>query len=413
MYYNTPFSRIIANKNKLNYPDYLNQEIALLSVNKDYSNLIGSASYRFAKYPSDYDIFEEINVCCSEEQLVNFFVKSIKRIVNDVINKKYHWFLELKCGNDPRFKLNIGKYYSGYFIINHEFVKVMNNYYLQNLISQEEINEINRVSKMAKPGQLEYEEISKIVREHYVIRWNAKEVLSGMKNINGLIIKLEQAVKDVSQINIEILAIVNDKVTDLSNFFILIYKDEFGKLHVINLPLGAYEDFYNFFSENLKKAIEKVALSILEFNPLKLVKRYWSYGKFTNDENLINKLIPILNSDCAYLGQIRSELKTIQKLVEEVNNYPKMIVENQLSTMKWKLSTILLLDQNLLQKISLQIDNMIDMMNNNHPKDHIVKNIEMIIKELTPIIDHNVIKYLSSVFLFPPPTNMLPIKKTY
>lgn len=412
MYHNIPFRRIIENKNIYSYPDYLNEEISLLSIDKNYSQLIGSASYRIAKYPSDYDIFEQVTVCCSEKELVDFFITNIRRIINNILNKKYHWFLELKCGTDPRFKFQL-TYSNGYFNMSKEFYDTMNLYYSLNLINQEEINEITRIYKMYNAGQLEYEQISKIIRDHYILRWNSSEVKSGIKKINGISIKLEDAIKDISQINIEILAILNDKVTDLSNFFVLVYKDVSGKMHAINLPIGSYDDFYNFFIENLKKSIEKVGLSILDFNPLKLVKRYWSYGKFIKDPNLLSKLSPILNSDAAYLGQLRSELGTISKLIEKVKSYPKEIVINQISNLKWKLSTILLFGDNELSNISLELENINKMIKDNISKQDILNKIDLVVDIISPIIDNTILHDLKRILLFPPPIDMLPINKTY
>lgn len=409
---NIPLKRLISNKNDINYPDYLKEEIFLLSIDKDFSRLIGSASYRIAKYPSDYDIFEQVNGCCSEEEVINFFINGIKKIVRDVVNKKNHWFLELKCGTDERFNLNIGTYLNGYFTINKIFVDTMNFYYLQGLVSREEITEINNINKMNRPGKLEFEIASKILRNHYILRWEAKEVEKEIKIIGDYSIKLYDAVKSVSPINIEIIAIVNNRVTDLSNFFILTYQDSKGKIYAINIPLKTYDEFYTFFLENLKKSIEKVSMSILEFNPLKLVKRYWSYGKFTKDNNLIQELLPIINSDGAFLGQLKSELKTINKLIEHTNNYPKKIIIDQLSSLKWKISTNMLVNNQLSNNISLKIDNINNLLMKNI-KEKVLEELNYIIDTLTPIIDNNIINYLKSNLLYPPPEYMLPINRTY
>ena len=249
-----PFRRTISNRDTFSYPDYLKEEISLLSIDKNFSRLIGSASYRIAKYPSDIDIFEEVTRCCTKEDEINFFVNGIKQVVKNIINKKYHWFLELKCGTFDKFNLNIGTYQNGYFIINHQFVKIMNDYFMVGLISLTEINEINEISKTKRPGQVEFEVVSKIVRDHYIVRWTANEVLDGIKHLeDGSILTLEEAVNHVGQINIEIIAVVNNKITDLSNYFILTYQNKDGQRTVINLPLNTYDDFYNFFLEGLKK----------------------------------------------------------------------------------------------------------------------------------------------------------------
>lgn len=410
-YRDLSFERLISNKDKSSYPEYLNDEILLISINKDRSQLIGSASYKIAKYPSDYDVFERVLACCSKEDIIKFFVKNIKQVVSNIVQKKNHWFMELKCGLDKRYNLNFGVYTNGYLKISQSFIDRVQKLYDRELLSDKEMNEMQHIIHMSKPGQLEFEQLTKILRDHNVIRWNAKEVLAGYKILPGnKKLTLAEAASDVSQINIELIAVVDNKITDLSNFFVLGYRNTEDKLYFINLPKDAYEDFYNFFLENLRKSIEKMYFSKLDYNPLKLVKRYWSYAKFVNDKDLIERLLPIINSDAAMAGQIKSELATIIKLLERTNKFPVSVMKNQLGTLKWRLSTVMIIPEDLEKKADKIINYIIK---NTLPNKVIVELLNNIIDPLKKIIDLKTFNYLKTVNLVPPPNYLLPTKRTY
>lgn len=416
-YSDIPFDRIISDKPESAYPDYIKDEIMLISINKDYSKIIGSASYKIQKYPGDIDIWEGIEKCCSKEEVIDFFVKNIKRIVRNILNKKNHWFMELKCGLDKRFDLNPGVYNHGYFIMDRGFVGQAMLLFNAGLLSQDEIDEIIRIDKMGNSGQLEYETLKTLLRKHLVVRWSANEVLQGYKILPGNIqLQLEEAVSQRSQINIELIAVVNNKITDLSNFFVLAYRDSVGNVFMINLPQESYDDFTEFFKDNLKQSIEKLYYSKLDFNPFKMVKRYWSYGRFTRDPNLIEKLLPIISSDIALASQLKSELGTIVKLLEKTKNIPCCanvpmdILKKQLSTFKWRLSNVMDISEELEEEIDDRINETIDAQM--IPNDTI-NDLDDIKNKLENIINVKTIKYLKSVGLAPPPNDLLPKKPIF
>lgn len=405
-YSDIPFDRIISNKTKLSYPDYINEEIMLISINKDYSKIIGSASYRIQKYPGDIDLYEGIEKCCSMKDTIDFFVKNLKRIVKNVIDKKNHWFMELKAGLDTRFDINVGFYNHGYFILDPEFILKAKILFDKGLFSREEMELIISIYKNGNRRQYEYETLKTLLRNHIIVRWKANEVLQGYKILPGNVkLTLEEAIKQKSQINIELIAIVNNKITDLSNFFVLAYKDSENNVFMINLPQESYENFIDFFQENLKSSIEKLYYSKLDFNPFKMVKRYWSYGKFMKDQQLINKILPIISSDVALASQLKSELDTIAKLLKKTSSVPVNILKNQLSTFKWRLSNVMLISNELDEEIDIGINQIIK---GGLSNNKIIDILEGIKKQLGEIINEKTVKYLETVGLAPPPLNLLP-----
>lgn len=128
---------IFALKDRLSYPKILNDEMKLVSFNKNNSSLIGSMSYKIQKYPSDIDLYEQIKVCCSKEEAIEYFQLGIKRIVNEVRLKRYHWVIEIKCGIDDR-----------YDVINNLTQSNLNNFLNDNLniLDMKDYNELNNLS---------------------------------------------------------------------------------------------------------------------------------------------------------------------------------------------------------------------------------------------------------------------------
>lgn len=407
-YQGIPFQQIIANRPFESYPEDIKHELELLTINKDNYTIIGSASYKIQKYPSDLDLHEVIELCCNEDNVVNFFVRELKKIVKKVISKRTHYFIELKCGIDNRFFISPGEYNNGYFKLDPDFFNHIKRLFNSGLISNEEAKLINNIKNMNNPGKLEYEQLLKLLRDHYVIRWNAQEVIKGFKILPGKIkITLDECVRQKSQINIEIISLINGKFTDLSNFFILSYTDKDGNIYQINLPQESYTNFQEFLTDGLKSSIEKLWFSNLDYNPFKMIKRMWSLARITRDQNLIDKLLPIISSNISLASQIKSYLGTMIKVIEKVKSPPYISIIKELENMKTEITNILQIDNN--EEIS--IDEQIDYIMKNYKKltkfgiTDILNNIKNKLEEL---VNLETIDYLKSVGLAPPPNYLLP-----
>jgi hypothetical protein len=392
MYRNIPFKKIIEDKPISSYPDYVINEIKLISINKNNSFPIGSYSYKAAKYPSDIDIFEIVNRCCNKESVIKLFISGIRDIVRNISNSKWHWFLELKAGIDEQFNLDLN---------DPNFIEWINDLFKKQLLPQDEYNKIS--SLMMEGTNIANEMIQKILRSHYIVRWSMNDIFNGFKILpGGINLTLEDALTHKSQINIELLAIVNNKITDLSNYFVLVFTDSSGKEMAVNLPQSTITDFINYFKKNLQLSMKKLYYSELDYDYLKLVKRYWSYGRFTKDQKLINKLVPILNSNIALAGQLKSEIATIIKLLENIplSQIPIEILRNQLSFWKSRLTHVLEIPDDLEFKIDTSIDKIV---NNQLDNEEIIDILSPIKERLVKIINENVLQYLMSVGLAPPP----------
>jgi len=341
------FTEVISTKPRSSYPEDIIQEFALVSIDKKNSFPIGSYSYRIQKYPSDIDMLEEVVGCCSVNEVVNEFVKNLQKIVEILLSTQNHYFMEIKAGLDERFLIDMDNL--------ENVINKVNELRKQELISNEEYQVMIDSQNL--------DEIDKILRDHYVIRWTADEVLKGEKLLpGGGMITLQQAMKQKSKINIEIIAYINGRFIDVSNFFILVLNNPGGPEIVINLPQDIYDNFDDYFVGTLKDAIVDL---LDEGEYFKAIKRMWSLARFEHDEGTIFNLKPIISGDISALNQVKADLAAIIKLYKKSFNPPHELVIKELSEMKDRISNNLLIDRKDLDKHNQELDQAIELIQAN------------------------------------------------
>lgn len=407
---NIPFKNLIAVKPKSSYPKKIQEEFGLISVNKNESMPIGTYSYRYSRFPSDIDLYESVSGCCNVDDVVNKFERAIKKITLDVISKPLHYFMEVKCGIDERYKLDIGKLQNGQFIVNPNLRAQLMSLYQQNLLSKDEYDEMIEILDRPNLGQLEYEIIDEMLRKYYVIRWTAHEILQGMKVLPGnKPILLNDAIRQKSQINIEIISFIGNRFIDESNFFVLAVAKPDGSLSMINLPQDYVTKFPEFFIEGLKKSIAKLYYSKINANPFKMLKRYWSLAKFLKDENMIRKIYPFLSSDVASINQIKSDFGTLAKLLKRSKNVPMNLVTNELSNMKDRVANIMLFSNEFIKEFNESIEKLINKFNSSGQNvNELINDLHEMEDLFFDIVEKHTIEFLNRVGLSTPPKNYLP-----
>lgn len=337
-------------KERIAYPKILTDEIKLISFNKNNSTLIGSMSYKIQKYPSDIDLYEQINVCCSREEAIEYFKLGIKKIVNDVRIKRYHWVIEVKCGVDDRYDIVNGLTQANLEVFLRENISILNS----------EDYEMLRLLSQNLSSQENYEKAVNILRNYYVIRWTSDEIEFGQKVKAGKKFYLEECIDTISPINIEIIAVLNNKFTDLSNFYVLMFHNKIdGNDVLINFPQDYLIDGKLFVIAGLRDGINKVLFSKTGKDVFKGIKRMYSLARITRDEELYNKIEEIISSDLAALSQIKSELATINKILNFTNELPWNILFFQLDGMKWRLGSNTYLSDSDINAFSYIIDSIL------------------------------------------------------
>lgn len=369
-------------RKKNSYPKILNDEIKLLSFNKENSVLIGSASYKIQKYPADIDLYEQIKTCCNKEEAIEFFQLGIQNIVNNIRLKNHHWMIEVKCGKDDRYDIEkIDK-------------KNMQLFLKKNIgiLSDSDYKKLKLYTDFLDRNDAEEELINEIIRNYSVIRWSTNDILLGWKVKYGKKFYLRDCIDTISPINIEVIAIVNDKFTDLSNFFVLIFHDKLtDKDYLVNFPQEYLTESRKFVVQGLKDGINKVLFSKINKDVFKGIKRMYSLSRLTLDDKLFYKIKDIINGDLAQLSQLKSELATLLEIIEFTDEIPWKVFYDHLESIKWRIGGNLYIDDNQLNTVINGIDNILF---NKYDIPYIKDTLDFLKKYLLLIVNNEATKYL-------------------
>jgi len=334
------------------YPRALRDDLQLIKLDKAHSNLriIGSQSYRPILYPSDIDAIEEYRAP-SREQAVHFFSQRIQEMVRTLNQMPNKFFLEVKCGSDPRFSdpKDMDKPYD---VFNPNLSHQIAVWSQLGLLSGDEVSQLAQLMKQG--SALAYEKIAKMIRNHFVIRWNSSEIAKNRKQLPlGVSVTLDDSINKVGQCNIELISILNGRLVDESNYFLIGYYAPDGNFKYVNLPKEALIDFREWRLQSLRKSMKQVINSKLEYNPIKYAKRLYSYALVLNDTPLMARVEKILNSRLGLIYQIKSEIGTILKLLElKPAHLPMEVLQNQLENIKYRLAGVLIFSNEELKKIN-------------------------------------------------------------
>lgn len=369
-------------KSRGSYPKILNDEIKLLSFNPDDSVLIGSASYKIQKYPADIDLYEQVRTCCSKEDAIEYFTAGIKNIVHNIKSKMYHWVIEVKCGIDSRYDVNVNN--------KNDIFEFLERNKKENLMSPDDIDTIEILLRDYDSRAIE--ELEDIFRQYKILRWTALEVEAGEMVRNRKKFYFEECVDTISPINIEVIAIVDGKFTDLSNFYVVMFYDKLsGKDYVVNFSDKYLDEGINFVINGLKAGINKVLFSYYNRDVFKGVKRMYSLARLTNNEALFYKIKPILSSDLAQLSQIKSEISTMYEILEFTDSIPWNVFYKQLDELKWKLGGNTYLSNDQVDYFNYEIDEIIK---NTRDVNYIIEQLKELKRVLLDIVNRNTTTYL-------------------
>lgn len=364
MDYIIPFRELIELRPESSYPEDVKNGLNMMAIDDDAIRPIGSFTYRVQKYPGDIDALEVVEKE-GRKKLLDYIAKQIKKIVEDIEKSKNHWFLEFKAGIDERFAIPIGIVYdNNNFVMDDKFISTVAFFANKKWMKPEDFNRIFYLYGKGNLTKTDYEIVQKIMRKYNVIRWKANEVLKGEKVLPGnVVIKLKDALTDISKINIEMIGEINGRLADMSNFFILSYIDNGGTRRSINFPQSSLDDFRDAMLETLKQSMFDLYYSEVNYNPFKMLKRYWSYGRLIRDENLIRKIEPIISSDVSLTNQLKSSLGIVVRMLKEVKNPPMNLLMRQLDIVREKMANTFLVDKDEEEYYDTILQTIID-----HPK---------------------------------------------
>lgn len=396
-------------KNKSLYTREIKKAINVFSIKKDNSTVFGSFTYRMQPFPSDIDVMEVYNVCCFKGDVINSFNKEFKKIIRRILNSNQYYFAEVKAGLDERFIIDIGNYdrnlLKGY---NYDkIIKKLIDLHLKQLLTEKDLVELEQYV-VPKPTFKQHEMIGILLRDKYILRWTANEILQGYKIIPpNKKLSFKSALKHKTMVKLDMIAVINCKLVEMSNFYILSYGSQPFQ-HLINLP----EDYLTTFELNIMKDIRKVSFSPFYLNMMKLAKRLFSLARIRNDKSLLAKIIPILRSDLGLIYLLKSELDVILLAMDKLN-YSQLlglanIMINQIDNIKLKLGSIIeynITENNLVNLFDKIINHLFQFKktkNDIHLKDA-YKLIKIASTYFKSIVNEETEKKLVAVKLYPPP----------
>lgn len=382
------YDQITSSKLPSSYPSYVLNNIKLLSINKNKSTLVGSFSFSFPQFPSDVDVREVVEAN-SYQGAINYFINGIQRKVREIQSKPYYWLLEVKIGSDERYNFSVTDSDSG--------LRLM-YLYENDLISNDDLY----VLRQGDP-----EEADLLLQNYSKLRWSTHDILNGYKLLSGgHTIRLIDAIPMKGVINMEVVGLSNNKFMDLSNFFALVYHDPNGVLKAINLPDESVENFTEFFANEVKSNIKKLYYSKIAPDYAKVIKRMFSLGRFTGDQELVMKVYPYINSVTSLAGQKKSEIALLMKLIDHTRmiGVPVPMFINQLSNIQLTLANIIDIDKDVLSEMN-EILNKV--MYGQLDPDSMVGYLGKIKKVLSSYVSIKALAYLKSVGLSPPPNKYI------
>ena len=235
-----------------------------------------------------------------------------------------------------------------------------------------------------------FEQLRDFFREKQVVRWTAREVMDGTKELPlGKKLKLEEALTHESLVKLDVWAkIQGNRFTEITNFFLFIYVDENGDEHIMNLELG---DLIDSFMGDI------ILYSTTEHKKsMKVAKRMWQLATYIDYDELLNKLYPLFESDVGVLNQIAADIDVIKLMVKNINRPPLAQMIEEIDEFKNRMSTLeeVHLDEKM---IYLLIDNIVehyDRYLNNSDLELIYNNLTHLEGYLLTVVEQYAAQYL-------------------
>ena len=118
---------------------------------------------------------------------------------------------------------------------------------------------------------------------------------------------MEECFQHQTITKIDIWAPINNNYTEITNFYYILFKNKEGQTTYLckelkNYKLALDNDIGQYASTEFR-------------NSLKVAKRLWIRGNLVNNNKILEKMYPLLNSDCSKLNQVKEELKVVNDIL--------------------------------------------------------------------------------------------------
>lgn len=268
---------------------------------------MGSQKYKVHRYPGDIDIFEPVKVCCSLEEASTKIVESIQGMIKEIKSEPKYFLGDFKAGLDDRYQIDLKQ-------PQNKITQQLMVLRRQKLLSSDEVG---IMLELLQTDQ--FDQLKEILRKYSVIRWNESELLAGFKILKGgFRLTLKEAIRHPTIVKLDLWAPVNGNFTEVTNFMLLMYIDDKGREHTINMKLA----------DRITSLIGDIKLysSPGHRKSLKVAKRMWALAQVIEDHETLKKLYPLFSSDAAALSQITSEIETLIMMLTKLSKPPMEMI---------------------------------------------------------------------------------------
>lgn len=376
----------------------LNQDqlkaIQLVEGVKNKAQPFGSFIFKAQTYPSDLDVIELVEACCTKIDVINKMNKIFKNIIKKIKNKRGYYYSEIKAGIDEIYNFLPIKFKDYDFEYIRSYIHDLKN---NELLTDDETIILDKLIKK-NISKDDFDKLKEFFRKKYTLRWTQQEVLKGEKKLTGdRKIKFKDALTHKSIIKIDTFAPINGRYIEVTNFFILV---QVGNNNSKSKFLNFSFDYANQIRAEIKKYNSRTF-----YKPFKMAKRMWALARYTQKFDDLEKLTPLFQSGTAILNQISSEIETMILMLQKLKSLPKSTILKQIDSFKSRIAFVYEFNVD-----EIDLDKLIDEITVKYADNKKVQisKLEEIKNYLKYIIINQTIDYLTSVGLYPVPEFYLP-----
>jgi len=318
----------------LNFQKATRHLIDIIAFNKKNVKIMGTMSFKAYKYPSDYDLFETVNVQ-SMDKLIRDFQNKIKQLLkfNDV------FIGDIKAGELEELKIiNERSYFKNGRVIGYDFKTTINK--LERIFKEGYLttNEYKKIKKLIKekPTQKEWNIMLKELRIH-IIRMTPQDVLRGYKILNKKKVFLKDTLKSSGLFKLDVIAYINVKFSEFSIIYDL--RDN-GKHRITNFKVNVNEDLKSNIQqlEDMGKYY-KMLKRILSLLRIKYSKKVKPEDKTLIEEEIIY-ISNVLNGELGIINSVINDIEILQQIIDNENITPLIKIKEQIDNFIYRLSNI-------------------------------------------------------------------------
>jgi hypothetical protein len=386
------------------YSNEQKEAIKNVSIDENEAYPFGSASYKIQLYPGDLDVRETVFYKEGINTIVNDFSKKLQNLVKNIEGKRMVYFGEAKIGFDKRFQIDIGDI-DNLQVTNYHPTSIIRN--IRKTFSKYGLNEeMQYLISLVKnnPTIDDWDKLYKAMRDYFIVRWNATEILQGYKILPGNVkLKLTDALKHKTMVKIDTWQYINGRFIEVTNFFIIVQEKD-GKIALLNLP----DDFHVRADKTLLEEVDKLMCSGEFFKPLKAVKRMWTIAMIRDDQKVLEVLTPLINSSVGVMNQVNGDIESIIGILENTKSIPMQSIRKEIDNFKVRLAHV--------YDININLDHVNQIFNEIYKLDdrnEMINKLGKIKKMFQDIINRETIQYLIDNGLYPIPHEYLPINSKY